>query len=87
MISISEDIERTITGYGYLLVKPKKIFPSYYRIVGDKTFIEALIRIETVVEDAEKAMGYAVYTSNNVKAYVSKEKRKPELFEAIQQVI
>jgi hypothetical protein len=29
-------------------------------------------------------MGYAVHTSNNVKAYVSKEKRKPELFEAIQ---
>jgi hypothetical protein len=71
-----EDIERTIENYGYLLVKPKKIRPSYYRIIDDGTIIEALIRIESIVQ-SEGPAGYGVKTSNSVKSYVPREKRKP----------
>lgn len=75
-----EDIEKTIIGYGYLLVKPKKISPSYYRVYEDGTIIEALIRIESIIESNEQPTGYAVRTSNSIKAYVPRENRKPKQF-------
>lgn len=75
-----EEVEKTIAGYGYLFSKPKKMVPSYYRVVEDGTIIEALVRVESVIQDIKDPTGSGVRTSNSVKSYVPKNNRRPERF-------
>ncbi|HXX98516.1 MAG TPA: hypothetical protein VEL11_15535 [Candidatus Bathyarchaeia archaeon] len=79
----SEEVQQRITNYGYLLVgNPKKYSPSYYK-VKDETIIGASIRIETVLENPRSG-SHAIRTSNNIKAYVPNELRKPDLYKPFQ---
>lgn len=74
-----EEIENNIVNYGYILVKSKKINPSYYKL-EDGAIIEALVRVDSLVQDVNNPSGYSIKTTNVSKVYIPKEKRNPKAF-------
>ena len=79
MIS-EEEIRNNITDMGYVLVTPRKLYPSYYKL-SDGTFVRALININYLIVDPQSPQGFAVNSTNTVSAFVPKEKRHPELYQ------
>lgn len=75
-----EEIEENIKKYGYLVVKPKKISPSYYRLVGEDAIVEALVRLDSLVQNVSDPTGYSIKTTNVSKVYVPRENRNPKAF-------
>ena len=75
-----EEIRNNITDMGYILVTPRKLYPSYYKL-NDGTFVRALININYLIADPQSPQGFTINSTNSVSAFVPKEKRRPELFQ------
>jgi hypothetical protein len=74
-----EDIQKKIHSMGYLAIKNLKVNPSYYEL-NDGTIIEAIVRIDSIIQDSSQPNGFFIRSSNVVKAYVPKDKRDPKKF-------
>lgn len=77
------DIENKINSFGYFLPKVKKLSPSYYQL-NDGTIIEAIVKIETILEGKDNPDGFILRSSNEVRSYVPKEIRDPSKHENVQ---
>ena len=75
-----EEIGNNVKEMGYITLKPRAIYPSYYKL-NDGTIIEAHIHVNYLLPDPLNPQGFAVNSTNLVTAFVPKEKRKPTAFE------
>ncbi len=80
MVVPEEEIETNINEMGYVTVKPKAIYPSYYKL-SDGTVIKALVNINYALPDPRFPDGYGINSNNIITAYVPREKRRPEAFQ------
>jgi len=71
-----EEIESNIKEMGYITVKPRVVYPSYYKL-KDGAIIKALININHLIADPKSPEGFAVSSTNTIVVFVSKEKRNP----------
>lgn len=81
MVVPEEEIEANIKEMGYITVKPRVIYPSYYKL-KDNTIIKALINVNYLVPDPKAPDGFAISSTNTIVSFVSKEKRKPMAYES-----
>jgi len=70
------EIVKEIISEGYLIPKPIKISPSYYKL-DDGTIISALVHPHYMLKDPH---GMGGNTTNIVSAFVPKDHRHPEKF-------
>ena len=75
-----EEIQNNLADMGYIMVKPKALYPSYYKL-NDGTIVRALININYLIPDPQSPQGFAINSTNAVSAFVPKEKRRPELYQ------
>lgn len=74
-----EEILSMVQEMGYLTVKPRVVYPSYYKL-NDGTVLKANVNVNAVIQDARNSTQFALNSSNEVIAYVPKLKRRPEAF-------
>lgn len=75
-----EEIQKNLVDMGYILAKPRALYPSYYKLT-DGTIVRALINVNYLILDPQAPQGFAVNSTNSVSAFVPKEKRHSELFQ------
>jgi len=75
-----EEILNNLKDMGYIMVKPRVLYPSFYKL-SDGTTVRALINVNYLIADPQSPQGFAVNSTNSVSAFVPKEKRRPELFQ------
>ncbi|MCA2003795.1 MAG: hypothetical protein QXE84_03310 [Candidatus Nitrosotenuis sp.] len=80
MVVPEEEIESWIKEMGYMTVKPRAIYPSYYKL-SDGTVIRALVNINYIIPNPKTPDGFTVNSNNIISAYVPKEKRNPAAFQ------
>lgn len=74
-----EELLSNIKDMGYVIVKPRAIYPSYYKL-SDGTIIKALVNINYLLPDPKSTQGFSINSHNTIIAYVPQEHRIPEAF-------
>lgn len=76
-----EEISGGIREMGYITVKPRAIYPSYYKLQdGSGAIVEAYVHINYLLADPRAPNGISINSTNIITAFVPKEKRRPEAF-------
>ena len=76
-----EEITANIKEMGYILAKPRVIYPSYYRLQDNtNAIVEAIVRINFLIPYSRSPQGFSVNPNNIITVFVPKEKRRPEAF-------
>jgi hypothetical protein len=78
-VTPEEEIYSNIKNMGYVLAKPRRIFPSFYKLT-DGTIIKIDIIMNHLVPDPRQPDGFNINSTNVVSSFVSRDKRKPEAF-------
>ncbi|MFZ0510934.1 MAG: hypothetical protein WAM14_04940 [Candidatus Nitrosopolaris sp.] len=74
-----EEIIGEVKTMGYIIAIPRKLSPSYYKLT-DNTVIRAAITINYLIPNRQQTDGFSINSTNNIAAFVPKEKRKLESF-------
>jgi hypothetical protein len=77
-----EAIYATIKEMGYVLVKPRRMFPSLYRL-ADETIIKIDVIINHLISDPQQPGGFSINNTNIISSFVPRYKRKPDAFVSI----
>lgn len=79
-----EEVLNNIKEMGYVALKPRAIYPSYYKL-HDGTIVQAFIHVNYLLADPNTPQGFRVNSTNLVTAFVPREKRKPASFQPFTQ--
>ena len=77
-----EEVINNIRDMGYITVKPRKEYPSYYKL-ADGAILKALVQVHAVVPSPEKPGEFRVASSNLINVFVPKEARHPAAFRPV----
>ena len=75
-----EEILNTIHEMGYITVKARAIFPSYYKL-SDGTILKAHVNVHALIADPRSPDKISLNSINEVVAYIPKQKRRPEAYQ------